>query len=88
MLVHLMENYLRAEQKKLREDKHLNDLVVHLRDQNRSETVTQTRDRIEPPMIPNSSDQRTWNDYLQDRNDLSRDNWDDISGVEGLFGNK
>lgn len=88
MLVHLMENYLRAEQKKLKEDKHLNDLVVQLRDQNRPENVTQTRDRIEPPMIPNSSDQRTWTDYLRDRNDLSRDNWDDISGVEGLFGNK
>ena len=89
MLVHLMENYLRTEQQKLKEDKSLNDLVVHLKDQNRTETINKMRDRFEPPMIPRNSDKRSWNDHL---NDLSNDGrlgeWvEDIDGVDRLFKN-
>ena len=82
MLVHLMENYLRSEQQKLKEDKHLNDLVTHLNQQNKSEIINEMREHYEPPMIPNASDERIWNDHL---GDLSKDDWSDISGVDRLF---
>jgi len=82
MLVHLMENYLRSEQQKLKEDKHLNDLVTHLNQQNKSEIINEMREHYEPPMIPNVSDERIWNDHL---GDLSKDDWSDISGVDRLF---
>ena len=82
MLVHLMENYLRSEQQKLKEDKHLNDLVTHLHQQNKSEIINEMREHYEPPMIPNVSDERSWNDHMED---LSKDDWSDISGVDRLF---
>ena len=82
MLVHLMENYLRSEQQKLKEDKHLNDLVTHLHQQNKSEIINEMREHYEPPMIPNVSDERSWNDHIED---LSKDDWSDISGVDRLF---
>ena len=82
MLVHLMENYLRSEQQKLKEDKHLNDLVTHLHQQNKSEIINEMREHYEPPMIPNVSDERSWDDHL---NDMSKDDWSDISGVDRLF---
>ena len=82
MLVHLMENYLRSEQQKLKEDKHLNDLVTHLHQQNKSEIINEMREHYEPPMIPNVSDERSWNDHMED---LSKDDWSDISGVGRLF---
>ncbi len=82
MLVHLMENYLRTEQQKLKEDKNLNDLVTHLRVQNKSEIINEMKEQYEPPMIPNSSDKRSWDDHL---NDMSKDDWSDISGVGRLF---
>ena len=82
MLVHLMENYLRSEQQKLKEDKHLNDLVTHLHQQNKSEIINEMREHYEPPMIPNVSDERSWNDHIED---LSKDDWSDISGVGRLF---
>lgn len=85
MLVHLMENYLRSEQQKLKEDKHLNDLVTHLNQQNKSEIINEMREHYEPPMIPNVSDERIWNDHL---GDLSKDDWSDISGVDRLFKTK
>ena len=84
MLVHLMENYLRSEQQKLKEDKHLNDLVTHLHQQNKSEIINEMREHYEPPMIPNVSDERSWNDHIED---LSKDDWSDISGVDRLFKN-
>ena len=82
MLVHLMENYLRTEQQKLKEDKNLNDLVTHLRVQNKSEIINEMKEQYEPPMIPYNSDARTWNDHL---NDMSKDDWSDITGVDRLF---
>ena len=82
MLVHLMENYLRTEQQKLKEDKNLNDLVTQLRVQNKSKIINEMREQYEPPMIPNSSDKRSWDDHL---NDMSKDDWSDISGVGRLF---
>lgn len=87
MLVHLMEDYLRSEQKKMKEDKSLNDLVVHLRDQNRKETIDKLRDNFEPPMIPRSQDVRTWNDHLSDLSNIGNDDeWEeDIGGVDRLF---
>ena len=85
MLVHLMENYLRTEQQKLKEDKNLNDLVAHLRVQNKNEIINEMKEQYEPPMIPNSSDKRSWNDHL---NDMSKDDWSDISGVGRLFKNR
>lgn len=84
MLVHLMENYLRTEQQKLKEDKNLNDLITHLRVQNKSEIINEMKEQYEPPMIPNSSDKRSWDDHL---NDMSKDDWSDISGVGRLFKN-
>jgi hypothetical protein len=80
-----MENYLRSEQQKLKEDKHLNDLVTHLNQQNKSEIINEMREHYEPPMIPNVSDERIWNDHL---GDLSKDDWSDISGVDRLFKTK
>jgi hypothetical protein len=84
MLVHLMENYLRTEQQKLKEDKNLNDLVAHLRVQNKSEFINEMKEQYEPPMIPKSSDKRSWDDHL---NDMSKDDWSDISGIDRLFKN-
>jgi len=84
MLVHLMENYLRTEQQKLKEDKNLNDLVTHLRVQNKSEIINEMKEQYEPPMIPKISDKRSWDDHL---NDMSKDDWSDISGIDRLFKN-
>ena len=89
MLVHLMENYLRTEQQKLKEDKNLNDLVTHLKDQNRTETINKMRDCFDPPMIPRSTDQRSWDDHFNDlSNDGRLEEWEeDIGGVDRLFKN-
>lgn len=64
MLIHLMEGYLRSEQQKLKDDKHLNDLVVGLKSQNKKEIKEELKTEWEPPMIPNSSDFNDWEDRL------------------------
>ena len=59
MLVHLIETYCRSEQKRLKEDNQLNQMVVELTDRN----ATPTKVDWEPPMIPYSSDD-DWEDRL------------------------
>ena len=59
MLVHLIETYCRSEQKRLKEDDQLNQMVVELTDRN----ATPTNSDWEPPMIPYSSDD-DWEDRL------------------------
>ena len=57
-------------------------MVTHLHQQNKSEIINEMREHYEPPMIPNVSDERSWNDHIED---LSKDDWSDISGVDRLF---
>jgi len=59
MLVHLIETYCRSEQKRLKEDNQLNQMVVELTDRN----ATPTKEDWELPMIPYSSDD-DWEDRL------------------------
>ena len=59
MLVHLIETYCRSEQKRLKEDNQLNQMVVELTNRN----ATPTKVDWEPPMIPYSSDD-DWEDRL------------------------
>ena len=59
MLVHLIETYCRSEQKKLKEDNQLNQMVVELTERN----AVPTKEVWEPPMIPYSSDD-DWEDRL------------------------
>jgi len=67
MLVHLIETYCRSEQKRLKEDDHLNEFVVELTKRNNKDLKKQikkeVKDEWEPPMIPYSSDD-DWEDRL------------------------
>ena len=67
MLVHLMETYCRSEQKRLKEDNILNQMVVDLTQRNKKELKEEVKKEIsteyEPPMIPYSSDDE-WEDRL------------------------
>ena len=67
MLVHLIETYCRSEQKRLKEDNHLNEFVMELTKRNKKDLKKQikeeVRDEWEPPMIPYSSDD-DWEDRL------------------------
>ena len=79
MLVHLMETYCRSEQRRLKEDNILNQMVVDLTQRNKKELKEEVKKEIsteyEPPMIPTVDD------------DYSKDDWSDISGIGRLFGN-
>ena len=67
MLVHLMETYCRSEQRRLKEDNTLNQMVVDLTQRNKKELKEEVKKEIsteyEPPMIPHSSDDE-WEDRL------------------------
>jgi len=67
MLVHLMETYCRSEQRRLKEDNILNQMVVDLTQRNKKELKEEVKKEIsteyEPPMIPYSSDD-DWEDRL------------------------
>ena len=67
MLVHLMETYCRSEQRRLKEDNILNQMVVDLTQRNKKELKEKVKKEIsteyEPPMIPYSSDDE-WEDRL------------------------
>ena len=67
MLVHLMETYCRSEQKRLKEDNILNQMVVDFIQRNKKELKEEVKKEIsteyEPPMIPYSSDDE-WEDRL------------------------
>ena len=66
MLIQLMETYIRTEQQRLKEDNSLNHLISDITKRNRKEMkedMRKMRNEWEPPMIPNSSDQRSWDDF-------------------------
>ena len=67
MLVHLMETYCRSEQRRLKEDNTLNQMVVDLTQRNKKELKEEVKkditDEYEPPLIPYTSDDE-WEDRL------------------------
>ena len=70
MLVRLMEDYLRSEHSKMKEDNSLNLMINQLGERNRTEfkkvlrrDVIELREEDEPPMIPMSDDVDLWGDW-------------------------
>ncbi|MCH1465364.1 MAG: hypothetical protein L7W39_06665 [Alphaproteobacteria bacterium] len=67
MLVQLMETYCRSEQRRLKEDNILNQMVVDLTQRNKKELKEEVKkeitDEYEPPLIPYTSDDE-WEDRL------------------------
>ena len=70
MLVHLMETYCRSEQRRLKEDNILNEMINDIEHRNRQSLKDQMigiqkeiSEELEPPMIPYSSDDE-WEDRL------------------------
>ena len=62
-MIHLIENYIRSEHQKMKEDSTLNLMIKDVEDRNREDIkreirkdVREVRDEYEPPMIPVSSD--------------------------------
>ena len=89
MLIQLMETYIRKEKKLLEEDNDLNLMIKDVEKRNlnkvKESLIGLTKDvqsELEPPMIPYGKDERTWDDHIED---LSKDDWSDISGTERLF---
>lgn len=70
MLIHLMESYIRREKKLMEEDNSLNKMLVDVQQRNRKELFKNLKkdmdEEYEPPMIPMSSDERSWDDYHRD----------------------
>ena len=67
MLVQLMETYCRSEQRRLKEDNILNQMVVDLTQRNKKELKEEVKkeitDEYEPLLIPYTSDDE-WEDRL------------------------
>lgn len=83
MLIHLMENYIRLEKKRMEDDNTLNLMISEVEVRNR-ETMKdklvglhkEIEEELEPPMIPYTNDSRSWSDHLEeDQNDLSGVGW-------------
>jgi hypothetical protein len=62
-MIHLIEDYIRSEHQKMKEDNTLNLMIKDVEDRNREDIkreirkdVREVRDEYEPPMIPISSD--------------------------------
>lgn len=88
MLVRLMEDYIRSERRLMEEDNSLNQMIrdIEVRNKNsmKKEMIglrREVEEELEPPMVPYSSDNRSWDDYT---NDQSNDDWSDISGTDFL----
>ena len=88
MLVRLMEDYIRSERRLMEEDKSLNQMIrdIEVRNKNsmKKEMIglrREVEEELEPPMVPYSSDNRSWDDYI---NDQSNDDWSDINGTDFL----
>ena len=87
MLIHLMETYIRTEKKQLEHDNLLNSMIKDVEVRNRQSVrdemiglQKEISEELEPPMIPVSSDTSdVWSE------DLSKDDWDDPSGVGRLW---
>ena len=69
MLNRLMEDYLRSEHNKMKEDDSFNLLITKLSERNREDIkkqyrkdVMELREDDEPPMIPMSNDYDNWED--------------------------
>ena len=69
MLVRLMEDYLRSEHTKMKDDNTLNLMINQLGERNRTDfkkelrrDVMKLREEDEPPMIPMSNDYDNWED--------------------------
>ena len=72
MLVHLMEDYMRSEHQRMKEDGSLNLMIRDIEKRNREDLknairkdMKEVREELEPPMIPISSDYD--NDDWEDR---------------------
>jgi len=82
MLIHLMENYIRMEKKRMEDDNSLNLMIKDVEKRNKESLKNQMMGlkkeveyELEPPMIPMSSD-RSWTDHSEeDPNDLSGIGW-------------
>ena len=82
MLIHLMENYIRMEKKRMEDDNSLNLMIKDVEKRNKESLKNQMMGlkkeveyELEPPMIPTSSD-RSWTDHSEeDPNDLSGIGW-------------
>ena len=82
MLIHLMENYIRMEKKRIEDDNSLNLMIKDVEKRNKESLKNQMMGlkkeveyELEPPMIPTSSD-RSWTDHSEeDPNDLSGIGW-------------
>lgn len=88
MLVRLMEDYIRSERRLMEEDNSLNQMIrdIEVRNKNsmKKEMIglrREVEEELEPPMVPYSSDNRSWDDYT---NDQSNDDWSDINGTDFL----
>ena len=88
MLVRLMEDYIRSERRLMEEDNSLNQMIrdIEVRNKNsmKKEMIglrREVEEELEPPMVPYSSDNRSWDDYI---NDQSNDDWSDINGTDFL----
>ena len=82
MLIHLMENYIRMEKKRMEDDNSLNLMIKDVEKRNKESLKNQMMGlkkeveyELEPPMIPTLSD-RSWTDHSEeDPNDLSGIGW-------------
>jgi len=91
MLIHLMENYIRVEKKRMEDDNSLNLMINEVEVRNRKSIKDkiiglhkEIEDELEPPMIPMSNDHNNgWEERLSD--DHSKDDWSDISGINRLW---
>jgi len=91
MLIHLMENYIRVEKKRMEDDNSLNLMINDVELRNRETFKTklvkfhkEVEKETEPPMIPMTNDQReSWEERLTD--DHSKDDWSDPSGLNRLW---
>ena len=88
MLVRLMEDYIRSERRLMEEDNSLNQMIRDIEVRNKNSMKKEmmglrreVEEELEPPMVPYSSDNRSWDDYT---NDQSNDDWSDISGTDFL----
>ena len=83
MLIHLMENYIRLEKKRMEDDNTLNLMISEVEVRNRESLKEkmvglhkEIEEELEPPMIPYNNDSRSWTDHSEeDPNDLSGIGW-------------